>query len=71
MTIPILCVVGFFFVAWVIVLKAEVDSLKKENERMKGLLSSKLQSIEKHVEIGKGMRLKGDQLKGRGPMVTP
>ena len=67
MTIPILCVVCVFFVAWVIVLKAEIDSLKKENKRMKGLLASKLQVMDKHIEVGKGMRLKGDQLKGAGP----
>lgn len=67
MTVPILCVVCVFFVAWVIVLKAEIDSLKKENDRMKGLLANKLQVLDKHVEVGKGMRLKGDQLKGSGP----
>lgn len=70
MTVPILCIVCGFFVAWIIVLKAEIDSLKKENERMKSLLANKLQAIDKHIEVGKGMRLKGDQLKGSGPQTA-
>ena len=53
--------------AWVIVLKAEISGLKKDGDRMKKLLATKLQSLDQHVEVGKGMRLKGDQLKGTGP----
>jgi len=70
MTVPILCVVCAFFVAWVVVLKAEIDGLKKENDRMKNLLSTRLHGLDKQVEVGKGMRLKGDQLKGTGPQIA-
>ncbi len=70
MTVPILCVVCFFFVAWVIVLKAEIASLKNDSDRAKNVLATKLQGLDKHVEVGKGMRLKGDQLKGAGPRAS-
>ena len=61
MIVPILCLVCFFFVCWVLILKGEVSSMKRENERMKTLLEKKLGHLSKQVEVTKKVKLKGDQ----------
>ena len=38
MTLVIMCCVSLSFLAWVLVLKAEVDSLKKEVEKLRSAL---------------------------------
>lgn len=61
MTIPFLCLVCFFFVCWVLILKGEVSSLKQDNERMKKLLEKKLGHLSKQVEVTNKVNLKGEQ----------
>lgn len=59
MTDLLLCVVGLFFVAWVLVLKMEIGQLKKEIEKLKSLLKTKLGHVESQVTISNGIRSKG------------
>jgi hypothetical protein len=61
MIVPILCLVCFFFVCWVLILKGEVSSMKRENERMKALLEKKLGHLAKQVDVTNKVKLKGDQ----------
>ncbi len=61
MIVPILCLVCFFFVWWVLILEGEVYSIKRENERMKALLEKKLGHLAKQVDVTNKVKLKGDQ----------
>ena len=56
MAVTILCMVGLLFVGWVLVLKAEVDDLKKEVKRLRdavGLLHGK---VGPDLEVERGVR---------------
>ena len=64
MTIPILCLVCFFFVCWILILKSEVNQLKKDLDRSKTILKSKLGSLKEEVKIEGGELLKGRAAEG-------
>ncbi len=64
MVVPILCLVCFFFLCWILILKHELDHLKKEVERSRMLLKTKLGTLEKEVEVGQGRSLKGREAEG-------
>ena len=57
MTVPILCMVCFCFLCWIVVLKIELGENKKELERVKGLLKTKLGHLGKEVEVKGGLSL--------------
>ncbi len=57
MVVPVLCLVCLFFVGWILVLKMEIDGLKKELDRIKLLLKTKLGYVGKEVEIKQGLAL--------------
>jgi hypothetical protein len=57
MTVPILCVVCFCFLCWIVVLKLEISEANKELERLKGLLKTKLGHLGKDVEVKGGLSL--------------
>jgi hypothetical protein len=59
---PILCLVAFAFLLWVLVLKAEIQGLQKENRRLRNTLQDRLATYDKNVEIGKGKRLTRSEL---------
>jgi hypothetical protein len=58
MTDLILCIVGLFFIGWVLVLKIEISDLRKELDRIKELLKTKLGQAAVGVEVSKGRRAK-------------
>jgi hypothetical protein len=58
MTDIILCVVILLFLAWILVLKAEMADLKTEIVRLKELLKNKLGHMQSEVSISSGLRLK-------------
>jgi hypothetical protein len=58
MTDLILCLVILLFLAWILVLKAEMADLKTEIERLKELLKNKLGRMKDEVSISQGLRLK-------------
>jgi len=62
MTIPILCLVAFALLAWVVVLKAEVDGLKQENRKLKNALGDKLLNLSSGLEISQGRRLSSSEV---------
>ena len=64
MTIPILCLVCFFFLFWILILKSEVNHLKKDLDRSKAILKSKLGSLKEEVKIDQGQPLKGRAAEG-------
>ena len=59
MTIHILCLVCGFFLIWILILKAELAHMKKELDRAKTLLETKLGNLKADVKIDKGRALKG------------
>jgi len=59
MIVPILCLVCFFFLLWIVILKSELDHSKKEVDRLSKLLKTKLGDLGKGIEIEKGRALKG------------
>lgn len=64
MVISILCLVCFFFLCWILILKHELDYLKKDLEKSKMILKTKLGTLEKEVEVGQGRALKGRDAEG-------
>ncbi|MEI6789320.1 MAG: hypothetical protein WCL49_12655 [bacterium] len=64
MTIPILCLVCLFFLFWILILKSEVNHLKKDLDRSKAILKSKLGSLKEEVKIDQGQPLKGRAAEG-------
>jgi hypothetical protein len=56
MTIPILCVVGVLLVGWIVILKAEVDDLRKEIGRLKNAVERVAASagMDGTIDIAKG-----------------
>lgn len=58
MTDIILCLVILLFLAWILVLKAEMADLKAEIQRLKDLLKHKLGHMQSEVAISSGLRLK-------------
>jgi len=56
MSVPILCVVVLVFLGWTMILKTEIADLKKEIERLKGLMKNKLGHLETEVSVTQGRR---------------
>ena len=63
MTTAILCTVAFILVLWVILLKLEVEHLKKNNRRMKASLDEKLRQATGGITVEKGRRLTASEIK--------
>ena len=59
MIVPILCLVCFFFLLWILILKSELEHAKKEIDRLSTLLTTKLGDLGKDIKIEKGRALKG------------
>ena len=53
MAVPILCVTALFFLAWVILLKAHIAHIEKENERLREAMRTGLRDLSKGIEISK------------------
>lgn len=64
MTIPILCLVCFFFLCWILILKSEVSHLKKNLDRSKTILNSKLGALKEEVKVEQSRSLKGRAAEG-------
>ena len=64
MIVPALCVVCFFFLCWILILKSELDHLKKELDRAKLTMKSKLGHLEKTVTVEQGRSLRGSEAEG-------
>ena len=60
MTVPFLCAVAFFFLAWVLVLKAESADQRKEIERLKTLLRKKLGQLDQEVSVSGKLRMNSE-----------
>ena len=60
MTVPVLCAVAFFFLAWVLVLKAESADLRKEIARLKTLLRKKLGHLDEEVSVSGKLRMNSE-----------
>jgi len=61
---PILCLVCFFFLIWILLLKSELDHTKKEVERLKVILKKKLGHLENEVKVDQARALKGREAEG-------
>jgi hypothetical protein len=59
MIVPVLCLVCFFFLCWIITLKLEVDHMKKELDRIKSILKKKMGYLHEEVKVEPGRSLKG------------
>lgn len=64
MSVPILCLVVVLFLSWNLILKTEIADLKKEIERLKGLLKNKLGHLENEVTVTQGRRSTSRQPEG-------
>lgn len=64
MVVPILCLVCFFFLIWILLLKSELDHTKKEVDRLKAILKKKLGHLENEVKVEQGRALKGREAEG-------
>ena len=64
MTIPILCLVCFFFICWILILKGELNHKQKELDRVKKILKTKLGHLEQAVTVEQGRSLKGREAEG-------
>lgn len=64
MTIPILCLVCFFLLCWVLILKGELNRMNKELERSKTLLQTKLGALKEEVKVEGSLSLKGRAAEG-------
>jgi hypothetical protein len=64
MMVPALCVVCFFFLCWTVILKIEMDQVKKELAQAKATLKAKLGQLEKTVLVEQGRALKGREAEG-------
>ncbi len=64
MTVFILCLVCFFFVYWIMMLKVEIIHLNKELNRSKTILKTKLGSLYEEVKIEEARPLKGRAAEG-------
>lgn len=64
MVIPILCLVALSFLVWVILLKTEIQELKKENRKLRTKLELGVRKMTKDVEISKGKRTWGEKEEG-------
>lgn len=58
MTVPILCLVAFILLGWILILKIEAADLKKEIERLTGLLKKKLGHLGDEVTVSKAVKNK-------------
>jgi len=54
---PILCLVAFIILTWVVLLKAEIQGLKQENRRLREALSRYVRDIEAEVLVSGSRRL--------------
>lgn len=59
MIVPTLCLVCFFFLCWILVLKGELAHMKKELDRVKLILKKKMGHLEEEVKVDAGRALKG------------
>ncbi|MEI8140338.1 MAG: hypothetical protein WCI03_10780 [bacterium] len=59
MIVPVLCLVCFFFLCWILVLKIEVEHLKKELDRVQLILKKKMGYLHQEVKVEAGRSLKG------------
>jgi|LakMenEpi03Aug12_release.lakeMendotaPanAssembly.Ray.scaffolds.fasta_scaffold2056877_2 hypothetical protein len=64
MVVPVLCLVCFFFLCWILILKSELAQMRKELERAKVTLREKLGHIEKTVVVEQGRPLRGREAEG-------
>ena len=64
MTIPILCLICFFFLVWILILKNEINHLKKDLDRSKIIIKSKLGALKEEIKIDQGQPLKGRAAEG-------
>ncbi len=71
MIVPILCLVCFFFLCWILVLKAELNDAKKELGRVKMLLEKKLGCLAGEVKAEAGQALKGRAAEKGGLLRMP
>jgi hypothetical protein len=62
-----MCLVALSFLAWVVVLKARVDSLERENARLKEALEQKLARVSGDIEVGRGQRLTSSEFASNQP----
>jgi len=63
MNVPILCLVCLALLGWVVVLKAEIDGLKKRIRQLQYKLEHRLNAVKGEVEITKGRRLSASELR--------
>lgn len=56
------CVVTLAFLCWVLILKHEIEWLKKENRRLTERLARQSQYLTKDVEVSGGRRLTKSEL---------
>lgn len=59
MVVPVLCLVCFFFLCWILVLKGELAHIKKELDRVKLILKKKMGHLKDEVKVEAGRALKG------------
>lgn len=64
MIVPILCLVCFFFLIWILLLKSELGYTKKEVNRLKEILKKKLSHLENEVKVDQARALKGRESEG-------
>lgn len=56
MVIAILCGVSVCFLAWIFLLKAELQDMKEENRRLQAMMKLDVRTKTKDVEVAKGKR---------------
>lgn len=64
MIVPALCVVCFFFLCWNVILKIEIDQMKKELDQAKKTIKAKLGQLESAVIVEQGRPLRGREAEG-------
>lgn len=65
---PIMCLVALIFLGWVIILRAKIEELMKENRKLRAKLELGVRELTKDVEVGKGAASCG---KTEGPEPHP
>ena len=54
---PILCLVAFILLTWVVVLKAEIQGMKQENRKLREALSRYVKDVESEVMVSGSRRI--------------
>jgi hypothetical protein len=66
MTVSILCLVAFVFLAWVLMLEHKVRWLKKENQRLSAAVERQTQLLTGGVKAGEGRKLTRSEVEHAG-----